>query len=385
MHNTTVNTRLRNASLLGLLLTATYATLNTTREILHGNPQIATIAGWTPIITLLLTLTPLQAGSNNGKSDSITLGVMLFIAYLVASQYASLRTGGLGLTGKTMDPVGFTLNTASRLAEGLGIALILAQVGSRLNTTVGSALAGLVLVPLLLIPLDLIAAAPIQHLAVSWAPSAVALVVAGLLASLYGSKAAAGFLVPYWVAIGVSPVLAGTTPLSRIIGALSGLAIATGLIVVYEKSRGRRGNPGRLEMGRSSRGRARVLVSKTLYALTIVLLVLSVTGYVIGLRGVVVTSGSMRPTINPGDIAVVLTSNYNVENGSIVLYRHENGLIIHRAVSIGPANIITRGDANPGPDPWRVNRTDIVGVYVFRIPLVGKPFLWLTSASRPSS
>ncbi|MEB3851138.1 MAG: signal peptidase I, partial [Desulfurococcales archaeon] len=94
-----------------------------------------------------------------------------------------------------------------------------------------------------------------------------------------------------------------------------------------------------------------------------------------GARVVVVTSGSMEPSLGVGDLAVVLPGSPGP--GSVVLYRHEGGLVIHRVVEDHGSYLVTRGDANPGPDPWRVGAGSVVGVMRLRVPWAGRPLLWL--------
>ncbi|MEM2003657.1 MAG: signal peptidase I [Nitrososphaerota archaeon] len=74
---------------------------------------------------------------------------------------------------------------------------------------------------------------------------------------------------------------------------------------------------------------------------------------------VVVKSGSMRPTIEVGDILVITGVDYDSivaspDNGDVIVYKlwGYEAPIIHRAIAKTPAGIITKGDANRDPDPW---------------------------------
>lgn len=102
----------------------------------------------------------------------------------------------------------------------------------------------------------------------------------------------------------------------------------------------------------------------------------------------VVSSGSMRPTLNVGDVIVVKgVTPDQINVGDIVVFRNpwkEDELIVHRVVGIrvdGGGNylVTTLGDnTNPavGGDqfsPWNASR--LVGRVVMRIPYLGSIYL----------
>jgi signal peptidase I len=75
-------------------------------------------------------------------------------------------------------------------------------------------------------------------------------------------------------------------------------------------------------------------------------------------------TGSMIPTINPGDIAVdTRVSVYDLRPGDMITYHipvQDNRVVTHRIVSIdsepdGSVTVQTKGDANPANDPWTAN------------------------------
>ncbi len=89
-----------------------------------------------------------------------------------------------------------------------------------------------------------------------------------------------------------------------------------------------------------------------------------------------VTSNSMKPTLEQGDLAVIAGYNGFEEIGEndIIVYSFENwGFIVHRVVKINPdeKTVRTRGDANSQVDQWEVNYRDIRGRVVFKIPYIG--------------
>lgn len=68
-----------------------------------------------------------------------------------------------------------------------------------------------------------------------------------------------------------------------------------------------------------------------------------------------VLSGSMRPGIQPGDLAVLRpTSADHLHVGEIIAYLPpgQTTPVMHRIASITADGIVTKGDANPVDDPW---------------------------------
>lgn len=105
---------------------------------------------------------------------------------------------------------------------------------------------------------------------------------------------------------------------------------------------------------------------------------------VTGGRLTVVTSGSMTPTLNVGDI-VVVTPTQNLQNGTIAVYVGERSLVIHRIVGVTMGNngtilYIFKGDANDDIDPNPVPREYVMGKMSFKIPSLGLPVMLLTES-----
>jgi len=105
---------------------------------------------------------------------------------------------------------------------------------------------------------------------------------------------------------------------------------------------------------------------------------------------VVVISGSMEPTLYKGDLLFVRSENpANIKNGTIenkqgdIIVYDARGLwpgapqapIVHRVVNKYLDNgiwyFMTKGDANPVPDPMPVPQNRIYGVVCGRIPWIG--------------
>lgn len=116
------------------------------------------------------------------------------------------------------------------------------------------------------------------------------------------------------------------------------------------------------------------------YALTAIMLTFVALSSLGIVKAAVVLTGSMEPTINPGDI-VVMTSPQRLtpQIGSIVEYqgRRFDGTAVagftHRIIGGYPnTGFLMKGDANPSPDTQQPTMKDILGVVMFTVPFVGK-------------
>jgi signal peptidase len=128
------------------------------------------------------------------------------------------------------------------------------------------------------------------------------------------------------------------------------------------------------------------VLSSILLGSVVLVIVVVIVGMVLGAwRFTVIDTGSMRPTLNPGDVAV-LTSEHTAElkPGQIVAF-HPPGeprlTVMHRAVSVErktTATIIqTKGDANNAKDQWRAHlRGDVVWYERLKVPVVGHLAVW---------
>jgi len=90
-----------------------------------------------------------------------------------------------------------------------------------------------------------------------------------------------------------------------------------------------------------------------------------------------VVSGSMRPVMDVGDIAIVAQAPADIiKPGDIIQFRRpEQVTVMHRVVEVqeteGGKFFITKGDANDAPDTDPVIPENVVGKYVFTIRKIG--------------
>jgi signal peptidase I len=131
-------------------------------------------------------------------------------------------------------------------------------------------------------------------------------------------------------------------------------------------------------MRRSFRTIARVATA--LLAGAVVTLVAAYAGLLlVGFKPVAVYSGSMRPTLGVGSLAVdrVVPAS-SVRVGDVITFNDpyvKGRLVTHRVAQIVPTKnglaYRTKGDANAARDPWAIKLNDKVGRVAFHVPLAG--------------
>ncbi|AXV10099.1 Signal peptidase I (plasmid) [Euzebya pacifica] len=111
-------------------------------------------------------------------------------------------------------------------------------------------------------------------------------------------------------------------------------------------------------------------------------LVVVVAVIVVALPGthlLTVTSGSMSPALDPGDVVIVVAREESLAVGQLATFPDtgRGGLLVtHRVVDHtdvdGQLAYATRGDANQSADPTPVPHSDLVGVVRIVLPDVGR-------------
>lgn len=138
----------------------------------------------------------------------------------------------------------------------------------------------------------------------------------------------------------------------------------------------------------------KIILSVFIVALIFVIVWVSLRVFVSEYPLLVVVSGSMKPTLEVGDLIVVqrvvnfseIEADSNLQGTVIVFHSppKPNDLIVHRVVDKflkedGLWYFTTRGDNNPASIPWEVNfsQTYVVGKVVWKIPLIGRVVLFI--------
>jgi signal peptidase len=125
----------------------------------------------------------------------------------------------------------------------------------------------------------------------------------------------------------------------------------------------------------------RAVLTLTFVSAALLFLFLAVGPRFLNYQTSTMLTGSMSPGINPGDVVVsVRTPVSELKVGDVITYSipvDDHRIETHRVAGInrdaaGAASVTTKGDANPGADPWTaVLSEDYVYTTVGVVPYLG--------------
>lgn len=108
-----------------------------------------------------------------------------------------------------------------------------------------------------------------------------------------------------------------------------------------------------------------------LFVMAVFILACSLICQIMGLKPVVVLSGSMEPAIKTGSLAFIDTSDRVVCEGDVISFRSGDLLVTHRVVEITGDGYRTKGDNNDTADAGIVKDSSLEGKILFSIPGAG--------------
>ena len=99
-----------------------------------------------------------------------------------------------------------------------------------------------------------------------------------------------------------------------------------------------------------------------------------------------IVSNSMYPEIARGDVVIVKKLNdqekEQIKLGDVLIYSKDNKVIVHRVVYIsdvsGESIYVTKGDNNNTEDNYVIKNSEVIGVALYKIPIIGYPSVWLS-------
>lgn len=101
-----------------------------------------------------------------------------------------------------------------------------------------------------------------------------------------------------------------------------------------------------------------------------------------GYRACIITSSSMEPSINYGDLIIIKKcKNKDLQTGDVITFRKSQEVITHRIIKIedgvqeNESIYITKGDNNNTEDVEKIPYSNIKGKCVLTIPKLGKIML----------
>ena len=107
-----------------------------------------------------------------------------------------------------------------------------------------------------------------------------------------------------------------------------------------------------------------------------------------GYRAYIVHTGSMVPTLRPGEAVVDQPVRGSMHRGEIITFRYAYGpdqVVTHRVFSDAGGAIRTKGDANPTKDPWTLRRAQVVGTPAAIVPDGGYVLVYLSQPTGAAS
>lgn len=87
-----------------------------------------------------------------------------------------------------------------------------------------------------------------------------------------------------------------------------------------------------------------------------------------------ITSGSMMPEIQVGEIVILIRKQEYKENDIITYQVNNSYFVTHRIVKLKEEGYITKGDANNIEDKEIVKKQDVKGKVIFHSKVLGKVF-----------
>jgi signal peptidase len=118
-----------------------------------------------------------------------------------------------------------------------------------------------------------------------------------------------------------------------------------------------------------------------------IFMVLAVWGStgLLGFYPTIIASGSMSPTLDVGDVSIVIPVNPSqIHVGDIIQYKQAGEMTLHRVVEIEQAEgarlFVTKGDANPIADSDPIFPAQIKGKLFVSIPKIGWISIYLKTA-----
>lgn len=132
-------------------------------------------------------------------------------------------------------------------------------------------------------------------------------------------------------------------------------------------------------------------VKQVIYVLVFIVVAFAITGNmsakndklfdIIRYRNYVVLTGSMEPSISPGDYICVRKVNVDkLKEGDVITFNLNGTIVTHQIVKIEENSITTQGTANNIEDE-PIEKKQVIGKYMFKLPQVGRLMAFLSSTA----
>ena len=124
------------------------------------------------------------------------------------------------------------------------------------------------------------------------------------------------------------------------------------------------------------------IISSIILLILVLIIIVIFAPKLFSVEPMVVVSGSMEPSYMKGSLLYVKESAGGIQTGDAITFYRNGELVTHRVVEINTdeKTYTTKGDANQVNDVQPVAWSDVVGVPVFDIPVLGYPASFLGTA-----
>ena len=131
---------------------------------------------------------------------------------------------------------------------------------------------------------------------------------------------------------------------------------------------------------KSSKYNRRKLIIYTFITIALFVIVMLTSG-LFTYQALTIGSGSMSPKIEKGDIVILKKVKKSelktINKGDVLVYNHDDKIIVHRVVEIlnanGQTSFITKGDNNDTKDSWVIKEDEVIGTVKLKIKYLGMP------------
>ncbi|MDN3311135.1 signal peptidase I [Microbacterium oryzae] len=129
---------------------------------------------------------------------------------------------------------------------------------------------------------------------------------------------------------------------------------------------------------------ALMLVSRGYLLVMATLIVVAVLPLLLGWRPMVILSGSMEPTVSPGDVVLVsdVPEGETYGEGMVIAFdtvsvEDQPVVKVHRITEVRDDGFVTQGDANADRDSGVRIEADVRGAGRLLVPFIGSPVYWM--------
>jgi signal peptidase I len=126
------------------------------------------------------------------------------------------------------------------------------------------------------------------------------------------------------------------------------------------------------------------ILARCYLTVTAVLVAIAVLPLMLGWSPLVILSGSMEPSISPGDVVLIspVPDGKDYGSGMVVAFEAAGAggqtiVKVHRITESRDGGFVTQGDANADADSGILAPEDIHGAGRVLVPFVGSPMLWM--------